>query len=249
MREAPEDRSDPPSLTHTACYPDVYPPSMPDTVFFLDVLRSLKDDIRPCSVVLEVACGAAPLAAQCCLLHPMGAMATVASDVSASACQCASETASRNGIQMSVFRADMVAAFRPGLVDLLLCHPPYVPTTSDALEAATATAAAGGVCASVEAAAWTWAGGPGGCRLLERLIDALPTVLARDGFALVLWYETSLSEETFGLVARGLRSHVVGERRVAGEFFCILRIDRSASAHGAVTGESAPRVMPPSMNW
>lgn len=241
------DRCDPPSLSHATSYPDVYPPSMPDTVFFLDVLCSLKDDFGSCSVILEVACGAAPLAATLSLLHHT---VSFASDVSASACQCASETASCNGIQMSVFRADMVAAFRPGLVDVLLCHPPYVPTTLDALEAATTTAAAGGVCASVEAATWTWAGGPGGCRLLERLIDALPTVLARDGFALVLWYETLLPEETFGLAARGLRSRVVSERRVGGEFFCILRIDRSASAQdGAITHESAPRIMPPCMNW
>ena len=139
---------------------------------------------------------------------------------------------------------DMLAAVRPGLVDLLLCHPPYVPTSSDALDAATASAAAGGVCASVEAAAWTWAGGPGGSRLLERLLDALPTILAPQGHALVLWYETVLSEETFRLAARGLRSRLISERRLGGEFFCILRIDRCDAAPG-----SAPRVMPPSMNW
>ena len=205
-------------------YPDVYPPTMPDTIFFQETLSAV-EELSPTAVILEVACGAAPLAALLAKRQPRAYV--LASDVSASACSCAAETAARNGIcSQQVCRLDLTLGLRPGLIDLLVCHPPYVPTSADVLNAATCEAAAGKMCKNVEAAAWTWAGGPGGTGLLDRLLSALPTILAPKGSALVLWFEPSLAESFPRLEALGLRCSLVSERRLRSERFCVLRVER-----------------------
>lgn len=218
-----------PDLAHVSLrHPDVYPPHMPDTLFFLEILRDL--ELRTCgstTVVCEVGCGAAPLATLLAM-HLGSSAATLAFDLHSSACSAAAETAQCNNIVLQVARMDLVAAMRPGLIDLLLCHPPYVPTSAVELE--TARASSGEAKASVEAAKVTWAGGPGGTRMLGALCDALPRVLSPDGFALVLWFERELSSDAFGLEALGLCSTLLGERHANGETFCILRIERASSA-------------------
>ena len=199
---------------------------MPDTLLFQDVLSSLEFSEAATTVILEVGCGAAPLAALLAM-HLGTSVAAIASDISTSAMTASADTARRNRITMHLARMDMVSALRPGLVDLLVCHPPYVPTSAHVLEEALSQAAAGDTTGTIEAASWTWAGGPGGCGMLLRLLEALPMVLSAHGFALLLWYERDLSI-SFGeqLEALGLRSSLVCERHAGGEYFCVLRVDR-----------------------
>ena len=78
---------------------------------------------------------------------------------------------------------------------------------------------------SIERAARTWAGGPGGRAVLNKVLDAIPAVLTPAGVAYVLFFE----EEAFaaaGLEARGWHFTKVAEYRAKGETFLVVRIAR-----------------------
>ena len=210
----------------SATYHDVYPPSMPDTCLFVQVLRAEIPRLvarRP-AICLEVGCGASPLGA--CFAAAFGASAAVmATDVSASAMHASAETARRNGLHFHLARMDVVAAMRAGTVDVLACHPPYVPTSDELLDDAKAGAAH--AAETLESAAWTWAGGPGGTAVLDRLLAALPTVLSPTGVAYVLFF----SEEAFAparLAAAGLTCECIASHNGA-ETFVVMRIERSGA--------------------
>ena len=117
---------------------------------------------------------------------------------------------------------DLIAALRPGLVDLLAFHSPYVPTTAEALAEGHARAAAGESSATIEAASWTWAGGPFGLAVLQRLLEALPVQLAPGGVAYVLFH----SPELPGLETLGLSATVVASNETKTERHYVIRVQR-----------------------
>ena len=91
----------------------------------------------------------------------------------------AKETSRRNDTPLHLARMDLVSALRPGTIDVLTCHPPYVPTSSEQLDAAHAKAAVTSSSTEcMEDAARTWAGGPNGRAVFDRMIDALPSALS-----------------------------------------------------------------------
>ena len=101
--------------------------------------------------------------ARAVLAQKLGSTAAiVAADISLSAVRVAAETGRRNGVSLHVARMDLIAALRPGLIDVVAFHSPYVPTTAEALAEGHARAAAGESSATIESASWTWAGGPFG---------------------------------------------------------------------------------------
>ena len=205
-------------LSHVSASTDVYP-IMPDTRFFMDVLRS--EDLGRPALVVDVGCGAAPLAAV--LAQKLGSTAaSVAADISLSAVRVAAETGRRNGVSLHVARMDLMAALRPGLVDLLAFHSPYVPTTAVALAEGHARAAAGESSATIEAASWTWAGGPFGLAVLQRLLEALPVQLAPGGVAYVLFHSPELPD----LKALGLSATVVASNETKAERHYVIRVQR-----------------------
>jgi len=223
--EAPPDAS-PPALdfAHLRSMPDVYPPGEPDSTFFMDVLRSLPGPAAEHgAIVVEVACGAAPLLAALARRRSRGAY--FGFDISASALCAAGETARRNAFAVQLARMDGLAALRPGSVDLLLFHPPWVPTSEAVL--ADGLAASGEARESVEAASWIWAGGPGGRVVLQRVLESLPRVLAKNGAAYIIFFDADLGVD---LQAIGLCSLVVAERSTASGPFCILRLCRAGSS-------------------
>ena len=137
------------------------------------------------------------------------------------------ETAQRNRLTIHLVRMDVVSALRPGTVDLLVCHPPYVPTDDELLGAAKAKASTSAD--NLQNAAWTWAGGPGGTAVLDALLASLPAVLSPRGVAYVLFFEA----EAFGadrLAARGLDCTLVSSYSAPGETFVVMRIERTLAA-------------------
>jgi release factor glutamine methyltransferase len=202
---------------------DVYPPSMPDTLLFLALLAresAFIADLCP-AVCIEVGCGAAPLAA--CLAQLLGpSSTTLATDLSVSAVRAAAETSRRNGLTLHLACMDLVSALRPGMVDVMVFHPPYVPTTSALLDEAAEAAAAPAT--SMERAAFVWAGGPSGRAVLDRQLESLPTVLSERGVAYVLFFEEAAFE---GLERLGLHCSCVARHQDKSESFVIMRIERA----------------------
>ena len=211
-----------------ALFCDVYPPSMPDTLLFLKVLEqeaSYLQALKP-SVCVEVGCGAAPLAACLSKLLGQSTTASLATDVSLSAMHAAKETSRRNDTPLHLARMDLVSALRPGTIDVLTCHPPYVPTSSEQLDAAHAKAAVTSSSTEcMEDAAWTWAGGPNGRAVFDRMIDALPSALSANGVAYVLFFEEAAFDQA-RLEAMGLQCRRLAEYSENGEAFVIMKIER-----------------------
>ena len=211
-----------------ALFCDVYPPSMPDTLLFLKVLEqeaSYLQALKP-SVCVEVGCGAGPLAACLSKLLGQSTTASLATDVSLSAMHAAKETSRRNDTPLHLARMDLVSALRPGTIDVLTCHPPYVPTSSEQLDAAHAKAAVTSSSTEcMEDAAWTWAGGPNGRAVFDRMIDALPSALSANGVAYVLFFEEAAFDQA-RLEAMGLQCRRLAEYSENGEAFVIMKIER-----------------------
>jgi len=214
-------------------FPDVYPPSMPDTRLFLDVLARDAPALakrRP-TLCIEIACGAAPLAALLRrLLGPTAAI--LATDVSASAMRAASETVQRNSVPLHLMRADVLDGVRPGTIDLLVCHPPYVPTSRSVYMEAIAKASASAD--GIERAPWAWAGGPHGRAVVDKLLGSLDTVLSPLGVAYVLFYDEKMFMHAFkdaGLASMGWQcARATDPYKADGEVFIVMRIERPGAS-------------------
>ena len=211
-----------------ARFPDVYP-LQDDSRFYMQALIDNIDEICACSnpsLAVEVGCGAAPSAALLSRLLP--ATATFAVDISTSAL-CAAE-ALMSHAPLHLARMDLLAAFRSGMVDVLLFLPPYVPTSEDALLAQqVAAAAADQPVESLAAAAWNFGGGPSGLALLERFVaEELHRVLSDDGIAFILTPDTDESPRMVERASCGaLTATVAARHRDERQALCILRVEKS----------------------
>ena len=125
---------------------------------------------------------------------------------------------------------DLLSAFRSSqIIDILTFLPPYVPTTTDALEAAVSKASGERCeCKSIEEASWMWAGGPHGRALLERLIPALPSLLSPSGVAYLLFCDVEWL--TGFAAAHGLAARAIALHSEHGDHFAILRCEHAGAA-------------------
>ena len=198
----------------------IYPPSERDSLFFQRTLRAEAARLRRDAPTLcvEAFCGTAPLLGVLSEILPN--CARLGLDLDSASCGAA---AARPGVHGAA-RMDVARALRPGVADLIVALPPYVPTTAAALDAAGAAAAAGTSAARPEGAGWAWAGGPHGRSVLERLVHALPALLSARGAAYLLHFDAAwLLEE---VAATGLAASVVAEETEVGERWCIVRVER-----------------------
>jgi len=209
-------------------YKDVYP-AMPDTRFMMDALSTTEAAsirARRPTIVVDVGCGAGPLAVVLSRVlaseHGGNAMPIVATDISVAAASATQLTARRNAVPLLISRMDLLTAMRPGVVDLVCFHTPYVPTSDEQLNGAYADTASR--CDNIEAASWTWAGGPRGRVVLDRLLDELPRLLSPTGVCYILFFE--VAELVPDLEARDLLVRVVAESHTKGEHFFLVRAER-----------------------
>jgi release factor glutamine methyltransferase len=79
---------------------------------------------RPHATVLDVGTGSGAIAISIAL---EGQREVLASDISTDALQVAERNRRTHNAQVSFFACDLLAAVKPGSVDLLLSNPPYVP--------------------------------------------------------------------------------------------------------------------------
>lgn len=204
-------------------YPDVYPVE-PDTQFIMDTLQSEAAILRARRpmIVVEVGCGNAAVSVLLSrLLGETSQPAPIfATDISAAAVSASQETAASNRATLLLARMDLLTALRPGTVDLLVFHPPYVATTQDLLTKASSSTATQGRAADIAAASWTWAGGPRGRVVLDRLVADLHRLLSPSGAAFLLFYEAV--ELVPDLVAKGLRAQVVSETKHGDSHFFLI---------------------------
>lgn len=180
------------------------------------------------SLCVELGCGFGAVAAH--LAHLLPTSAVVALDIMAAAARAAKTTAAKSQLcsRVSSIHGDLLSALRPGSVDLLVFHVPYVPTSTEVLEAALTTADP-----SV-----TWAGGPRGLGVLERLLPALPTVLSLRARCYLLFYEACESVGRVRALA-GMRAEPCASYESPAERLFVLRctFDQQSASAGRAAGQ------------
>lgn len=104
-----------------------------------------------------------------------------------------------------------------GAFDVILFNPPYVPTSDDELGSQ-----------SIEAA---WAGGKRGRRVLDLILNDLPSLLATQGtLYLVAVRENDPNEIVAILQSHGLKASIALERRAGREHLFIIKGVKGARA-------------------
>ena len=211
-----------PVLDHLSSsdYEHVYEPS-DDTFLLVDVLAAETEELqrRQPAVCLEIGCGSGAVITHLASLLPNAAM--LACDVNRAALVATAVTAAANGCRVATVQTDLLAALRPGCIDVLIFNPPYVPTPDDELAEAVRAA-------DISAA---WAGGERGRRVLDRLLPVLGPALAPGGLFYLLGVAENDPREIaeYLLTQHGFTSKLVGERRAQNERLFVLRFEKAPS--------------------
>lgn len=174
--------------------PGVFKP-LSDSWMFADHLQ--RERLTAGATVLDVCTGSGILAITAALC---GAASVTAVDVSRRAVLAARLNGRLNGVRVNAIRGDLFGPVAGRRFDLIVSHPPYVPSASDALPE--------------RGPARAWDAGTGGRAFIDRICARVAGHLEPGG-ALLLLHSSFCSEEktTAALTAQGLAVRVVMRHR------------------------------------
>ena len=208
-----------PDLSHLGSkdFERVYEPS-DDTFLLVDALAADAGELlrRNPAVCLEVGSGSGCVLAQLGLLLPHATL--LGGDINRDACKATAATIAANRQGGDTVQMDLLAAMRPGTVDVLVFNPPYVPTSEEELAEAIAAV-------DISAA---WAGGERGRRVLDRMLPMVGTVLSPSGVFYLLGVQENDRDEIEDIMreTHGMRSRLIAERRAQNKRLFVVRFDR-----------------------
>lgn len=226
-----------PSYSHLTSedYNHVYEPSE-DTFLLLDALELelpyLKE--RKPLTCLEIGPGSGVIISALAKYLNHQSHGFFAVDINEFACDATCRTSKANNVQVEVINMDLLTAFKPNSIDLLVFNPPYVPTltedgTSDMPEqkkfydqdAENVYSNRGKTLIK------SWAGGADGCEIINRVISSLSGILAPDGvFYLLIIKDNNPEEIKENLRIRGYQAVQVIDRKIRGEHLIVLKISK-----------------------
>jgi len=214
-----------PELSHLTAedYEYVYEPAE-DSFLLLDALESELPCLRQMRPTLAVEVGVGTGVASAALANALGSDCFVLGiDLNPRACGAAMDTAVANhvggkyaSILANGVEPPLAASEGPleGVVDLVLCNPPYVDAPNEEILHHGKLAAA-------------WAGGSSGRMFIDRLLATLPIWLASDGLCYLVLEQVNKPEEVAEYAKQfGLQSEKVMARRAGREFLSVWRIRR-----------------------
>ncbi|KAK3616890.1 S-adenosylmethionine-dependent methyltransferase [Elasticomyces elasticus] len=243
-----------PSTSHVD-YVRVYEPAE-DSYLLLDNLASSGERIflehrfpsaSPAPVVLEVGTGSgvvlAFITAHAETIFGRSDIATIGTDVNPFACEATAETvrlataeqvkASKDaGKFCDCLVGDLSTALRPGVVDILIFNPPYVPTEAlPEMQGNEVTGSQDVFERDSRLLALSYAGGINGMETTDRLLDQLPGVLSHRGVAYVLLCKQNFPNAVIERIQKwsgGWNAVNIGSsgKKAGWEQLCILRIWR-----------------------
>ncbi|KAK5715678.1 S-adenosylmethionine-dependent methyltransferase [Elasticomyces elasticus] len=243
-----------PSTSHVD-YDRVYEPAE-DSYLLLDNLASSDESSflehrfpasTPAPLVLEVGTGSgvvlAFITAHADTIFGRSDIATIGTDVNPFACEATAETVRlavaeqvKAGEDAGKFCdcivGDLSTALRPGVVDVLIFNPPYVPT--EALPEMPGNEVTGSQDVferDSRLLALSYAGGINGMETTDRLLDQLPEVLSHRGVAYVLLCKQNFPDAVIERIQQwsgGWNAVNIGSsgKKAGWEQLCILRIWR-----------------------
>ncbi|TNY18315.1 methylase [Rhodotorula diobovata] len=221
-----------PSTSHLSAddFESVYEPAE-DTFVLLDALEQDSDLLKSSRVCLEIGSGSGCVSAFLGAICGPSSALYLCTDLNPHAARCTALTGQSNSVPLNPVLTDLTGALLPRLkhaVDCLVFNPPYVETDDDEAFQAQED----GV---IERA---WAGGVGGMRVTNRLLDQVETLLSPRGvFYLVAVPENKPLQILDEMRARGLHGEITLKRRAGREHLHILRFSRPE--HPRITAAAA----------
>lgn len=151
-------------------------------------------------------------------------------DINKFACDATKRTAGENRVNVEVINMDLLTAFKPNSVDLLIFNPPYVPTATDEATQNIPEQKKFYDCDAEktfgeEMLIKSWAGGRDGCEIINRLLSNLGNILAPRGiFYLLLIKDNNPEKIRKELTKLGFESEQIIDRKIRGEHLLVLKI-------------------------
>lgn len=203
-------------------YEKVYEPAE-DTFLLLDALEDdLKylDSVQP-RICLEIGSGSGLIITAIAKKFPNAIC--LSTDINPWACSITKRTALRNGACVEPIRTNLLDNFKPHIVDVLVFNPPYVVTPDEELERKTSNTET----EAPDNLVYSWAGGAGGRRVIDALVEKLSNILSPDGVLyLLLLKENNPKDITRELAKNNFLAVQFKERRILGEHLFILKVTR-----------------------
>ncbi|GAA5825896.1 hypothetical protein JCM11251_000043 [Rhodosporidiobolus azoricus] len=201
-------------------FESVYEPAE-DTFILLDALEQDQELLKGSTVCLEVGSGSGCVSAFLGAICGASSALYLCTDLNPPSTRATLQTSLANSVPLHPVLTDLTSSLLPRLtrqVDVLIFNPPYVETED--LEAEEAQK--DGV---IERA---WAGGEGGMRVTDRLLEQVETLLSPRGlFYLVAVPQNKPLEIISNMKERyGLHGEIVLRRRAGREHLHILRFSR-----------------------
>lgn len=142
-------------------------------------------------------------------------------DINPRACIVTKRTAQVNGANVEVVNMNLLAAFLPRSIDLLLFNPPYVVTPDEEINDGTSNQVNANIVKS-------WAGGTFGRIIIDEFIHRLDDTLTSNGIAYLLVIKENKPEEIIDTLKKiQFSARIIAERRIRGEHLFVLKIIRA----------------------
>lgn len=196
-------------------YKHVYEPSQ-DTFFLLDALEAdieyIETVLKP-SICLEMGSGSGLIITA--MAKRLKNTLCLATDINIHACSATLNTAKKNMVNVECLYGNLADNLRANTVDLLIFNPPYVVTTNEEYMSAHKDGKL----------ACSWAGGPNGRIVINKLLKCLPTILSTKGVMyLLLLKENNPNNVMDFLRELNFKCSKLLERKIPGEHLCILKV-------------------------
>lgn len=206
-----------PKLCHLTGYDfeHVYEPAE-DTYLMMDALEKDLPCIRLAqpAIIVEVCSGSGII--NTALARALGKTALfISTDVNEFACKASRDTFRFNEINtFQVICADLLSNLTSGVVDVLICNPPYVPTTEEELT-------------NSDKLALSWAGGKDGRQVMNRLFSDVPRLLSPEGIFYLLVLKENRPSEIIDLFHDyDFISDIIMSRKAGREHLFVLKFSR-----------------------
>lgn len=213
-----------PYLTHITSddYKYVYEPAE-DSFLLLDALEAdlSKLQANQPSICTEIGSGSGVIITAMAKALPQTACFAI--DINPRACDVTKRTAHKNGANLNVVNMNLLNGFRLNVIDVLIFNPPYVVTPNEEID-----------CNESphdnpfnDQIIQSWAGGIDGRLIMDRVFDAMDSILSPNGTAYILVIEENKPKEIIAsMESKAFHGSIVAERRIRGEHLYVIRFQR-----------------------